>query len=130
MKFFKILAAAFLLSTTAFADDFSLYYDATSSTTSTKIDAVDNLQKLTFENGTMTVIRKDGTTSTVSLSSIKKLFFSTEETVGIEDVKTENPATRKGEVYDLTGRKISIDLNSQLLSKGLYIIDGKKKLIR
>ena len=130
MKFFKILAAAFLLSTTAFADDFSLYYDATSSTTSTKIDAVDNLQKLTFENGTMTVIRKDGTTSTVSLSSIKKLFFSTEETVGIEDVKTENPATRKGEVYDLTGRKISIDLNSQRLSKGLYIIDGKKKLIR
>lgn len=129
MKFLNIFTAAFLLSTTAFADDFNLYYAATTSTTANKIEAVANLQKLTFENGTMVVIRKDGTTSTINLSSIRKLYFATEEAVGIDDVKANDDTTApKGEVYDLTGRKINLDPNN--LPKGLYIIDGKKKLIR
>ena len=129
MKSHTLLTAAFLLSTMAFADDFNLYYDATTSTESRKIESVENLQKLTFEKGTMTVILKNGNTTTVNLSNVKKLFFSTEEAVGIEDVKADDDTTaKKGEVYDLTGRKVNIDPNN--LPKGLYIINGKKKLIR
>ena len=128
MRKYITLAAACILSMTALADDFNLY-SATATSGSNKIESVDNLQKLTFENGTMVVIRKDGTTSTINLSSISKLYFSTEEAVGIEDVTAEDDATAtKGEVYDLTGRKINIAPNN--LPKGLYIIDGKKKFIR
>lgn len=130
MKHLSTFVAAFLLGMTAFADDFNLYYDATAGTEGNKIESVENLQKLTFEDGKMVVIRKDGTTSTVNISSIQRLYFSTDETVAIEEVKAENTTAKKGEVYDLTGRKLNIDPESQQLPKGIYIIDGKKKLIR
>lgn len=127
MKHLSTIAVAFLLGTTAFADDFNLYYDATTGTEGNKIDAVENLQKLTFENGTMTIIRKDGTTSTLSVANIQRLFFSTDETVAIEEVKADNTAAKHSGVYDMTGRKIDAQ---QRLSKGLYIIDGKKIFVK
>ena len=130
MKKMTILAAALMLSATAFADDFNLYYDTTAGTENNMIESVANLQKLTFENGTMKVIRKDGTTSTVSIADIKRLFFSTEETVAIKDVKVEDTTAKTGEVYDLTGRKLNVNLSNHQLPKGIYIIDGKKVLVK
>lgn len=117
---------------TSFADDFNLYYDTTAGETDKKIESVANLQKLTFKDGQMTVVRTDGTTSILTISTIKRLFFST--TAGltpIEDVKAEDIIdVKKGEVYDLMGRKLNIDLNKGKLPKGIYIVSGKKVFVK
>lgn len=114
----------------AFADDFNLYYDAKDGAENTMIEAVSNLQKLTFENGTMVVTRKDGTSTSLSVASINRLFFSTEQAVGIDELTDETAANKKDEVYDITGRKLDIDLKSEKLPSGLYIINGQKTLIK
>ncbi len=117
---------------TSFADDFNLYYDTTAGETDKKIESVANLQKLTFKDGQMTVVRTDGTTSILTISTIKRLFFSTTEGLTpIEDVKAEDIIdVKKGEVYDLMGRKLNIDLNKGKLPKGIYIVSGKKVFVK
>lgn len=130
MKHLSILAVAFMLGIAAFADDFNLYYVATTSADNNKIESVANLQKLTFQDGTMVVTRKDGTTSTISIADIQRLFFSTDATVAIEDVKAEGTGDKENEVYDLTGRKLNIDPTQQQLPKGIYIMNGKKVLAK
>ena len=119
-----------MLSTTVMADDYSLYYVGTTSTTNNKIETVANIRKLTFEDGKMTVTRTDGTTSQLNIASMKRLFFSTDAVTAIEGVKEDATHMKKGEVYDLTGRKLSIDLTKQKLPKGIYIIDGQKVLVK
>jgi hypothetical protein len=130
MKRIFTLTAALMLGIAAFADDFNLYYDSNDGATNTKIETVNNLQKITFENGNIVATRKDGTTTSLAISVVRRLFFSTEETVAIEDVKEETITNKKGEVYDLTGRKLDINLNQSKLPRGLYIVDGKKVLVK
>lgn len=125
MKKILTLALAMALGSSAFADDFSLYYDANEGTENNKIETVANLQKITFENGNMVITRKDGTTAQTSLTSVKRLFFSTEEAVGIEPAKEVK--AKAGKVYDLAGRRLAIE--PEKLTKGIYIIDGKKVAI-
>lgn len=125
MKKLFTLATALTLGLSAFADDFNLYYNSAEGDNN-KIESVDNLQKLIFENGNLVVTLKDGTSTSLPTEGITRLFFSTEKgIVGIEEVEEAN---RKGEVYDLTGRKLSIDINELL--KGIYIVDGKKILVK
>lgn len=125
MKKIFTLATALTLGLSAFADDFNLYYNSAEGENN-KIESVDNLQKLVFENGNLVVTLKDGTSTSLPTEGITRLFFSTEKgIVGIEEVEEAN---KKGEVYDLTGRKLSIDINE--LPKGIYIVDGKKILVK
>jgi hypothetical protein len=42
---------------------------------------------------------------------------------GIDEVKTEN-GERKTEIYDLSGRRVTAP------AKGVYIVDGKKQIVR
>lgn len=129
-KILTIIALA--VSLTASADDFSLYYDSTSGTKNTEVSAVANLQKIVFDNqGNMVIYMKNGTTETVSLSSVSRLFFSTPKTVSIKDVKGKSSGsfTSSDQIFDLTGRKVSVDSSSQL-TPGIYIINGKKTLIK
>lgn len=130
MKHLSILAAAFMLGTSVFADDFNLYYMGKTSAENTKIESVENLQKLTFRDGTMVVTRKDGTTSTVSVANIQRLFFSTDATVAVEDVKAESTTDKRNEVYDLSGRRQNVDPTQKRLPKGAYIVNGKKVLVK
>ena len=128
MKHAGLLILVWALGMTAFADDFKLYHDSNASS-ATQVEMADNLKKLTFEKGKMTVVRKDGTNTEVDLTNVKRLFFSTDATA-IEEVKEEK-TEQKGEVYDLMGRKLNFDLSKgQTLPKGLYIIDGKKVLVK
>ena len=85
MKHAGLLILVWALGMTAFADDFKLYYDSNASS-ATQVEMVDNLKKLTFEKGKMTVVRKDGTNTEVDLTNVKRLFFSTDATA-IEEVK-------------------------------------------
>lgn len=130
MKKFITLTAAMMLGIVAFADDFSLYYDASASSEATKIESVANLKKLTFEDGALIAERKDGTTTSVALSQVRRLYFSIDPAVAVEDIKAEKEDGKPVEVYDLTGRKLNIDLNHSQLPKGIYMVDGKKMLVK
>lgn len=126
MKKIFSLATVLMLGLSAFADDFNLYYDSAEEKNN-KIETVSNMQKIVFENGNVVIMLKDGTSTSLPTEGMTRLFFSTETAVGIEEVE-ETTASQKGEVYDLTGRKLNIDVNE--LPKGIYIIDGKKVLIK
>ena len=90
---------------------------------------VNKLQKITFEEGKMHVIAKDGSTTDVSTAGIQKLVFNTEKGItGIEEIQDENQNQAKEEVSDLMGRKLDIAIDQ--LPKGIYIIAGKKTLIK
>lgn len=111
------------------ADDFNLYYVANDGALAAQKWEVNKLQKITFEEGKMNVIETDGSTTVVSLSDIQKLVFYTEEgATDINDVRDETPEQTKEEVYDLMGRKLNIDRDQ--LPSGIYIIAGKKTLIK
>ena len=128
-KMLSLMAVLALGALTAEAEDFNLYYVASDGTVATQKWEVNKLQKITFEEGKMHVIATDGSTTDVSTASIQKLVFNTEKGItGIEEIQDENQNQAKEEVYDLMGRKLDIAIDQ--LPKGIYIIAGKKTLIK
>ena len=125
----SLMAVLALGALTAEAEDFNLYYVASDGTVATQKWEVNKLQKITFEEGKMHVIAKDGSTTDVSTAGIQKLVFNTEKGItGIEEIQDENQNQAKEEVSDLMGRKLDIAIDQ--LPKGIYIIAGKKTLIK
>jgi hypothetical protein len=48
-----------------------------------------------------------------------------------EGIKSaEKAKARRGNVYDLTGQIVGSDVNTQELADGIYIIDGRKRLVK
>ncbi|MCH5175822.1 MAG: hypothetical protein J1F40_08035 [Prevotellaceae bacterium] len=129
MKKLFALTAALAFGLSAFADDFNLYYDLANQSAN-KIESVSNLQKLVFEDGNLVVVLRDGTSASLPTKGMTRLYFSTETAVGIDGVKEETSATKKGEVHDLTGRILNVDPDSKKLPKGIYIIDGQKVIVK
>ena len=121
-------ALAFTMNT--FAEDFSLYYESATDGGNVEVSAVAKLQKLVFKNGVLAVTFKDGTTQTTNLSAVKRLFFAT-PTTGVESIEAEDAKNVKNEgtVYDLMGRKVSENFGDNL-PKGMYIVGGKKVLVK
>lgn len=130
MKKKTVFVATLMVSTIAWAEDFNLYYTATSDGTNVKVESVSNLQKVVFKDGNMVVTLKDGTSKTVALPLVQRLrFFTDSGIVGVEEVKKAKTNT-KHQVHDLMGRKLGDDMDISQLPKGTYIIDGQKTLIR
>lgn len=130
MKRKIVFVATLMLSTIVWAEDFNLYYTATSDGTNVKVESVKNLQKVVFENGNMVITFKDGSSKTVALSLVQRLrFFTDSGIVGVEEVKNAE-ACMKHQVHDLTGRKLGDNINIKQLPKGTYIIDGQKTFIK
>ena len=128
-KMLSLMAVLALGALTAEAEDFNLYCVAKDGTLATQKWEVNKLQKITFEEGKMHVIAKDGSTTDVPTAGIQKLVFNTEKGItGIEEIQDENQNQAKEEVYDLMGRKL--DLDRDQLPSGIYIIAGKKTLIK
>lgn len=128
-KMLSLMAVLALGALTAEAEDFNLYCVAKDGTVATQKWEVNKLQKITFEEGKMHVIAKDGSTTDVPTAGIQKLVFNTEKGItGIEEIQDENQNQAKEEVYDLMGRKLDIAIDQ--LPKGIYIIAGKKTLIK
>ena len=128
-KMLSLMAVLALGALTAEAEDFNLYCIAKDGTLATQKWEVNKLQKITFEEGKMHVIATDGSTTDVSTAGIQKLVFNTEKGItGIEEIQDENQNQAKEEVYDLMGRKLDIAIDQ--LPKGIYIIAGKKTLIK
>jgi hypothetical protein len=130
MKKFLMMFAAMAFTMSAFAEDYTLYYESATEGGNVEVSAVAKLQKLVFKNGVLAVTFKDGTTQTTNLSAVKRLFFATPAT-GVESVEAEDAENVKveGAVYDLMGRKVSENFGDNL-PKGMYIVGGKKVLVK
>lgn len=87
---------------------------------------------ITFSQGNM-VLNENGTSTTVSLSGLSKMYFSDEAT-GIETLGNASSATDGTVIYDLQGRKVatsqslnvltsqSLNVLTSQLPKGVYIV--------
>ena len=128
MKKIITLISFLALVTAAQAEDFSLYYDATDGS-SKQLGAVADLQKIVFGEGTMTIVKKDGTQVTTERSLVKRLYFFAGDPTAIQAVSTDGQQQQGNEIHDLTGRKMNVnDVNE--LPKGIYIVGGKKVNIK
>lgn len=128
-KILSLTAALVLSALTAWAEDFNLYYMASDGTMATQKWDVAQLSKVTFEGDKMKVIAADGTTTELPVAGVKKLVFFTEEgATDIKDIEETDEKQATGEVRDLMGRLINLDRDQ--LPKGIYIIDGKKTLVK
>ena len=76
----------------------------------------------------MNVIALDGTTTEIPTANLQNLVFWTEN--GLTDIEEieDGQNQSKDEVYDLMGRLINLDPDQ--LPKGIYLINGKKTLIK
>lgn len=114
-----IIMAMLAIGTTAFAEDYK-YLTMGYNSVEKSID-LSTIQKITFENGQVVVATSNGN-ETFQQSEMEKMFFSSEATA-IEAVAAEGQRIRQA-VYDLSGRRVD---NPQ---KGIYIIDGRKVVIK
>ncbi len=112
--FMALLAA----STTSYADEYNYLVLDHNGTVSSVL--LDNLQKITFEDGNV-VLTTSGGKEQYPLAQMERMYFS-ETATAIKSV--EEDAEKTNVVYDLSGRKVTKP------TKGLYIVDGKKVIIK
>ena len=130
-KIFLILAFVVSAVFTASADDFQFLTVQQSDGVEQSFTATG--LTITFSQGNM-VLNENGTTTTISLADLSKMFFTNEAT-GIKNLPNEGEESLA--VYDLSGRKVMDVANSQLrnlstsqLPKGIYIVNGKKIVVK
>ncbi len=114
-----LLMALMAVSTMAYAEDYqylTMRYNSVE-----KSISLETIRKITFESGNVVVATSNGN-ETFPQSQMEKMFFSITPTA-VKSVTTETESREKG-VYDLSGRRVT---NPQ---KGIYIVDGKKVVIK
>lgn len=123
------LAIAASSALTMQADDLSLYLEPTTGATSSY--EVATLQNMTFVNGNVVINKKDGTTITADISSLKRMYFSA-TTTAINSLLGNEPAPYT--LYDINGVKVgegiatsAKDLDMSSLQHGLYIVSIKNQ---
>jgi len=95
--------------------------------------AVSNVQKITFADGSVNVALTDGTTQTTAISATRKIYFSDDET-GIREIFGNTVATNgRGtlRVIDAAGRTVleralsadANDVSLDALPNGVYILN-------
>lgn len=78
------MALAIALAAQALAEDFNLYViDSSNEKTAY---AVSDLQKITFDNGSVVITTTSGTTAAYSISGIGQMYFDTEASDAINDI--------------------------------------------
>ncbi len=80
---------------------------------------------ITFSDGYM-VVNENGTSTSLSLATLSKMYFSTTATA-IRDINTTDADVLiKGDFYDLQGRKVlsdqAIATAASQLPKGIYVV--------
>lgn len=114
MKKFMLLCGMFLLSMTVMAEG----------TEPEKVSA-SQLSKITFEGDNVILHYKDGTTT--STKDMETIVITLTEETGIEIARQIDALKDKG-VYNLRGQYVGQGVKG--LSKGVYIVDGKKVIIK
>lgn len=139
MKRLLLALIATLASMSAFADgEYGLYIlsDGASSEEPTTIPVAE-IQKITFENGNVVVKQLNGESSTFTMSSISRMYFS-ELVTGIRDVESAGMwdgksikvnGDSKVEVFSTSGIAISRGIysngdviNLENLPSGIYVV--------
>lgn len=111
---------------TAAADDFNLYYSQPEGAAATLVAATSQIDKIVFEDSGVKVVLVDGKSTTLAATRVKRLFFSTEKTVGLTDTPVVLTQALDADVKDMTGRVVGKVKDFDSLSKGIYVIGGKK----
>ena len=119
MKKTYLVLLAGMLSTVAYADN-----KQTVKIDGNVIDKV--VTEITFEGDDVVLNYADNTSETKDMSLVT-LSFSYSTTTGISQVEGIKQALQ-GKVYNLQGQSVGSSL--QGLSKGVYIINGKKVIIK
>ncbi len=111
--------------------------------------SISSIQKITFSDGNMVINLSDGTEQKLPMTSLSRMFFSTNGTDGVSVLENQNSTFQlkegmlkilspKGDfinIYDMNGRVVrsvpvhseetSIDLKG--LEKGVYIVRTKSE---
>lgn len=95
--------------------------------------SLETIQKITFVNGQVVVATSEGNES-FPLAQMQKMYFSQTAT-GIQKIENGESGVESGQcIYDLSGRKVEYNSQSAIrnshLRKGVYIINGKKVVVR
>ena len=128
MKKLLLIALVTLLAAPAFSQDL-LIRDKDGNEQSLNLD---NLRKLTFEQGNLVVTLNDGSATSYILSSISKMLFS--DNTAVEGITAD--AVLPVSVYDLSGKVIvnsssaSPEAVMDDLPKGIYLLRTGGKTIK
>lgn len=118
-RFFSILFAL-LLASHAMADNKqALMVDGQS------LDKT--VAQITFDGDDVVLVFTDETTRTEDMSLVK-MFFTYDSSTGISPVERTLPQSMKGNVYNLNGQFVGTTTNG--LGKGIYIVNGKKWIVK
>lgn len=82
----------------------------------------------TFDPSTVVIPSNKAYVKVATGGGVKEFTCEFENATAVQGIKEAQPAV-KGAVYDLSGRRVANAANAQL-PKGLYIIDGKKVVIK
>ena len=128
MKKLLLIALVTLLAMPAFGQDL-LIRDKDGNEQSLNLD---NLRKLTFEQGNLVATLNDGSATSYILSSISKMLFS--DNTAVEGIATDGSLPVS--VYDLSGRIVVKDSAASTesiiedLPKGIYLLRTGSKTIK
>ena len=128
MKKLLLITLVTLLAMPAFSQDL-LIRDKDGNEQSLNLD---NLRKLTFEQGNLVATLYDGSATSYILSSISKMLFS--DNTAVEGIASD--ATLPVSVYDLSGRVIVSESSAspeavmEDLPKGIYLLRTGGKTIK
>ena len=83
------------------------------------------VKEITFDGDNVTLSYADGTDETKDISLVKLSFAYS--TTGISNIETSNKVLA-GKVFNLNGQLVGT--STQNLNKGIYIVNGKKVIIK
>ena len=83
------------------------------------------VKEITFDGDNVTLSYADGTDETQEMSLVKLSFAY--NTTGISNIETSNKVLA-GKVFNLNGQLVGT--STQNLNKGIYIVNGKKVIIK
>ena len=99
MKKLLVMTLALASAVTMLADDYTLYIVAKTTTTSHSLATI---QKLTFENGSVVVNKKDGTKDATAIGEVNRMYFDVSAERPSEDVNGDGKVDAQDiqKVYD------------------------------
>lgn len=114
MRKFLLLSLLFMSAATMMADDIQ------------KLDAA-KVTRITFNGDNVIISFTDGTSSTYDMEAVT-IDFSNVTSIGERIEMSKKMGLEGKQVYDLKGRRAGKSVAN--LKKGIYIVDGKKVIIK
>lgn len=120
MKKILLLATAFFTAQAMLADN----KVATQEVIVNNQTVAKDVTKITFEGDNAVITFADNTQQTADMESVSINFLY--DTTGLRNVKSDDASQQK--VYNLKGQLVNN--NTKGLKKGVYVVDGKKIIIK